>query len=599
MSLKKIIEKVNWLEQSTDLLRSACTPWGIKASLTNLDNYGAIFTRDAVMAGIAGVFLKDKTIIEGLKNTLLYLKKLQGKQGQIASNFTIKEGQVDHVSFGTLSPKIDACTWYLIGVGLLVKEGFVQKEVFQESVEQTINLLDALEYNEKHLIYIPKGGNWADEYIYEGYVLYDQVLRAWGLSLLAISYQNEEWSKKSLAIKECIGNFYQKDIKEYFISSFYPGGVFDRFDLAAHTLACFTLNQDDQFIDKTLDWIINEFIEEDKLPPAFYPVIDESSIEWKTLRNYHLFAFKNKPNHYHNGGIWWIWIGWLAVSLSIRKKDRALNRLIEIAFKYLNSLDDFEFDEYISADDLIPNGTKKLCYTATGITMLSLAKNGFDFSMILPLNNSLINEPIQIKEEYFTVSNQIIEKLKKSSLLDKEKLVIGVCGESGSGKSVTAKCLQIALAKENISSVILHQDSYYKLPPKENHEKRKADINHIGANEVKLDLMQTHIDQFKSKATNIMVPVVDYRKNIFLQYDTYIENTPVLIVEGVYAFLLKELDFKVFMARTFKETLEKRKERSREVYDPFVEQVLDIEHQIVLPFKVLSDVIIGEDYKVL
>lgn len=210
----------------------------------------------------------------------------------------------------------------------------------------------------------------------------------------------------------------------------------------------------------------------------------------------------------------------------------------------------------------------------------------------------MINEPIQLENEYFILSSKLVEKIRKTNLLKKEKLVIGICGESGSGKSVTAKCLQIELEKSGISSIILHQDSYYKFPPKENHNKRKEDVSWIGTNEVKIDLMQSHINQFKAKNTSLSVPIVDYEKNTFLQYEANVKDKIVLIIEGVYSFLLNEFDYRIFMARTFKETIEKRKKRSREVYDPFVEQVLQIEHEIILPFKKLANVIIASDYSI-
>ncbi len=373
---------MNWVTRAQELLRGACTPWGIKASLVEKDNYGAIFTRDAVMAGVAGILLEDPVIIEGMKKSLFHLKDLQGKQGQIASNFTVKDGEVASVSFGTLSPKVDACTWYLVGVGLMLKEGLLDKAAYQASVESTIALLDALEYNGKHLIYIPKGGNWADEYIYEGYVLYDQVLRAWGLALLAPIYDQQEWSDKSQAILECIRTSYTGRQKPYFYSSFYPGGVFDKFDLAAHALAGMIMEKDEVFFDKSLDWIFEEFVANNLLPPAFYPAITEQDTEWDMLSKYHLFDFKNKPHHYHNGGIWWIWLGWLAITLASFGKKASLQRLAKNAFNYLDNTPQFNFEEYLSADKLRPCGTAKLCYTATGIIFLALASKSFDFSKL-------------------------------------------------------------------------------------------------------------------------------------------------------------------------------------------------------------------------
>jgi len=292
-------------------------------------------------------------------------------------------------------------------------------------------------------------------------------------------------------------------------------------------------------------------------------------------------------------------LGWLAIVLSLWDKKEALNQLLNIVFNYLEkNKDRFDFEEYIASDDWQPNGTKKLIFTATGIAFLSLAKNGFIFSELKPAITSSIKEPVKIKNAYFDLSQQLIEHLKIANLLEKEKFVIAIGGESGSGKSVTAKCLQIELEKLGVLSIIMHQDGYYKLTPKENHHKRKADITWVGLEELKLDLMQQHIDQFKEKAELINVPIVNYQLNQFFTHSSILKGKTVLIVEGVYAFYLNNFDYKIFMNRTYKDTLEKRKERTRETYDPFVEQVLEIEHSLVSKRKGLANAVITKEYEI-
>lgn len=590
---------INWLEASKNLLREACCDHGIKASLTSVDNYGGIFTRDAVIAGIVGILLEDEVIIKGFTNSINHLKKLQGPQGQIPSNFTVKNGEIKKISFGTLSPKIDSCTWYLIGVGLLIREGSIQKEAYQESIEKVINLLDGIEFNDKNLMYIPKGGNWADEYIYEGFILYDQVLRVWGLSLLANIFGNVTWLEKSKSITDTLLQSFKKENSQYYHSSIFPGGIFDKFDLPAHAIFGIILNNKESAFNEVLDWISKTFIEKNLLPPVFHPVINEQDVEWDTLYGYHLYRFKNKPHHFHNGGIWWVWLGWLAVSLSLWGKKKALEKLVGTAFKFLEkNKNKFDFEEYISADDLRIGGTKKLSFTAAGIALLCLAKKGFDFSELKPSINSSLKESLGIKAEYFTLTKQLVEQLKKQNQFSKEKFVICIAGESGSGKSVTAKCLQIELEKLNVHSIIIHQDSYYKLPPKENHNKRKNDISWVGVNELRIELMQQHIDLFKAKEQVIDIPMVNYKSNEFISNSTILKGKSVLIVEGVYSFFLKGIDYKIFMSRTFKDTLEKRKARSREEYDSFVERVLEIEHRIVSKQKHLANSIISKDYNI-
>ena len=370
-----------WAQKAVKLLQKASTPWGIKASNVNIDNYGAIFTRDAVMSGIAGLMLQDSIIIAGLANTLHNLRLLQGRQGQIASNYTVQDGVVNNVSYGTMSPKIDACTCYLIGVSLMIKEKSIDRNVYEQSVVKTIDLLEGIEYNGKGLMYIPKGGNWADEYVFEGYILYDQILRSWALSFLGQVYNKISWSQKAAAINLLIDEKYWSYEKGYFNASIYPGGVFDKFDLAAHALLGM-LPTANAHLDEVFAWISETFLKQNKMPVAFYPVIEVGQMQWNDLRSFHLFDFKNKPHHYHNGGIWWIWLGWLALSLAKNGKVSYLSKLVQMTTDYLNQNKAFNFEEYLSADELKPQGTPQLCYTATGILFLSLAQDGNGFAKL-------------------------------------------------------------------------------------------------------------------------------------------------------------------------------------------------------------------------
>lgn len=584
-----------WIEKSRTLLRDACTPLGIRASLLDLDNYQSIFTRDAVMAGIAGLLLQDEVVINGFIHTLENLKKIQGQQGQIASNFKIEQGQIGHISYGTLSPKLDSCTWYLVGVGLLAKEGFIDKEAYSDSVRKAVHLLEGIEYNGKGLMYVPKGGNWADEYVYEGYILYDQLLRAWALGLLSEVYDHKDWKAKAKQISDKIQSEYGGEGSSHFHAATYPGGVFERFDLAAHALAGVVLKEGAAY-EQSLDWIARTFLNGGELPPAFYPVITEEDEEWAALSRYHLYRFKNKPHHFHNGGIWWIWLGWLGVALSLWNRDDELQALTGQAFGFLDKVSDrFDFHEYLSGDKKELCGTPSLCFSATGIIFLSLAREGFDFSVLRP-SSTMISEPFQIRKEYFQLSEQLVDHLKQRGLLKGQKIVVGVGGESGSGKSVTAKCLKIELERLGIATEIIHQDGYYKLTPKQNQAKRKEDISWVGKDELHLDQMQAHVQAFRAGEETITVPVVNYRMNSILPVENEIADVQVLIVEGVYALFLDGLDHKIFMSRNYKDTLEKRKSRIRETYDPFVEKVLAIEHELVKDHKKLADSVISKSY---
>ena len=224
-------------------------------------------------------------------------------------------------------------------------------------------------------MYIPAGGNWADEYIYDGYILYDQVLRAWGLRLLGAEYGISAWRKKSEAIGTTIEQRYWPDsdgMREHPIASYSPLGVRDIFDLAASSLLGVS-GIAPHIADKTLGWIRARYLDRSELPPAFSPVIDESHPDWPALRRYHLHEFRNRPHEYHNGGIWPIWLGWLALALAQGGHDVALGKLRDAATARIVRTGSFRFEEFLHGVSGAPGGTTDMAYSATGLVLLRLA----------------------------------------------------------------------------------------------------------------------------------------------------------------------------------------------------------------------------------
>ena len=359
------------------LLHALTGPNGIRASLSTTANYDAVFTRDAVMAGIAGLLAGDGDIASGLLRTLTHLRELQGSEGQIASNYLIRPEGSPRVSFGTLAPRIDATTWYLVGIAMGARAGVLDPALFRASARSVVRLLHALEYNGRHLIYVPAGGNWADEYIYDGYILYDQVLRAWALRLLAATYGETTWADKADQIELTIEDrYWPRDDggadRHYPIAAFSPTVTRDVFDLAACSLlGVSTMAR--RLTGMALDWIDERFLSRGELPPAFHPVIDETHADWPALRRYHLHGFRNRPHEYHNGGVWPIWLGWLALGLAQAGRPAQLDRLRTLVSDRVTARQDFAFDEYLHGVTGVPGGVPQMAYSATGLIFLELA----------------------------------------------------------------------------------------------------------------------------------------------------------------------------------------------------------------------------------
>jgi uridine kinase len=182
------------------------------------------------------------------------------------------------------------------------------------------------------------------------------------------------------------------------------------------------------------------------------------------------------------------------------------------------------------------------------------------------------------------------------------RYIISVSGESGSGKSETARAISEALARSSIPSVVLGQDDYFWLSPRSNDRKRRENEDWLGPHmEVRMDLLNQHIQATLEGADEIVKPLVIYDEDAISEEIVSLAGAKVLIIEGTYAALLHKVDCRVFIDRNRLDTMEHRQKRNRgkEVGDPFIENVLKIEHKIIAGHKYLADVVMTKDYKVM
>lgn len=176
--------------------------------------------------------------------------------------------------------------------------------------------------------------------------------------------------------------------------------------------------------------------------------------------------------------------------------------------------------------------------------------------------------------------------------------LVTVAGESGSGKSETAKAFLERLEDEEVPAVILQQDDYFHLPPKSNDRRRRNDISWVGTQEVKLDLLDEHLRAIREGAAEIRKPLVIYDEDVVVEERLPVGDARVVIAEGTYTTSLENVDTRVFINRNRLETLESRKRRGREEIEPFLEQVLEIEHDIISKQRERAHIIITRDYEV-
>lgn len=206
------------------------------------------------------------------------------------------------------------------------------------------------------------------------------------------------------------------------------------------------------------------------------------------------------------------------------------------------------------------------------------------------------------KNPHEFVASKIVPQIIARIKAKKQRTTIALAGESGCGKTETAKALVAELSKYGVTSLVLGQDHYFFLPPLANDAMRKKSSEWLGPHEeVNMKLLnRTLSGAIKGKKT-IDVPHIDYDTNVETVEKIDIEGVKVVIVEGTYVSLLKHINTRIFIDLDYKDTLKFRKLRNRgnEVNDPFVENILETEHKIIAGHKYLADFIITKDYDVI
>ncbi len=211
----------------------------------------------------------------------------------------------------------------------------------------------------------------------------------------------------------------------------------------------------------------------------------------------------------------------------------------------------------------------------------------------------MLGDILLIQDKHKKAGEIIIQKILKNK---KDKYIVAISGESGSGKSELAHVIAKGMRKFGIFAKPLHTDNYYMTHPLERREWRAEHgiENVVGYNEYDWNAIHKTIDDFKRSKKSEM-PCVDL---VTEQVDRLITNfgeVDMLVVDGLYAIKSKEIDLRIFIELTYLETKEKhtKDERGKEVMDEVRWATLGQEHKMVQSLKPLADILITKDYEVM
>lgn len=181
-----------------------------------------------------------------------------------------------------------------------------------------------------------------------------------------------------------------------------------------------------------------------------------------------------------------------------------------------------------------------------------------------------------------------------------DRIVIGLCGGTGSGKTTLANRIYKAFGDD---ALLLGMDCYYKNNPDMPYEDRVKINYHPNAFDT--DLFVTHLEMLR-RGEKIIHPTYDFTK--YLRADKWIETESkrVIITEGLLLFenkrIVDNLDIKIFVdtdadVRILRRILRDVKERGRSL-DSVVKQYLTtvkpMHEMFIEPSKRVADVIVPE-----
>ncbi len=182
------------------------------------------------------------------------------------------------------------------------------------------------------------------------------------------------------------------------------------------------------------------------------------------------------------------------------------------------------------------------------------------------------------------------------------RLVIGICGGTGSGKTTITDRIIGALSEESV--LVLQQDHYYKdLPHLPLDERAKQNFDHPDSMDT--PLLVEHVRRLREGHT-VERPVYDFTQHRRLPRTVPLEPRTALIIEGILIFENKALrdlmDIKIFVdtdpdlrfIRRLGRDIRERGRTVESVVQQYLTTVRPMHTEFIEPSKRFADVIIPE-----
>ncbi len=208
----------------------------------------------------------------------------------------------------------------------------------------------------------------------------------------------------------------------------------------------------------------------------------------------------------------------------------------------------------------------------------------------------MLGDVLLITEKHIAAAQDIVKVILEQK---KDRFIIAISGESGSGKSELAHAVAKELKGHKIVAKPLHIDNYYRILPLERTQWRTDNgiETAVGLGEYDWDTIYRNVEEFKtgSKSTG---PCVDLVTEQVDQLTTDYSEVDMLIIDGLYAVETNGVDLGVFIELTYHETKKAQKVRGKEPQNEYRARVLEQEHKVVQSIKPKAHLLVNMEYKV-
>lgn len=205
-------------------------------------------------------------------------------------------------------------------------------------------------------------------------------------------------------------------------------------------------------------------------------------------------------------------------------------------------------------------------------------------------------DPLFIRKKHQVLARRLLAVIPKGL---PDRPVIAISGISGSGKSTLAHVLCQEIGRSDKVCKIIHTDNFYRTEPLNRTQWRVQQglEKAVGPDEYNMIMLTSTLDAFRA-GTSITMPYVDLHTQYTDSLTTDFAAIDILLIEGLYAIGLEDVDVRIFIDASQKESLAAQKTRSKEQAGKLRIEILRLESMAVHALRDKADIII-DDYKIL